>query len=284
LTTTTPPQPTAGPTAEEFADKLFNAALGTMETFNLYLGDRLGWLDALAEGPVTAAELTERTKTQPRYAIEWLEMMAVYGNMTVTDDAAGDRLHRRFAMSPGAAEVLTDRHSLNYLGALPQMFAAVGDQLDKLLEAYRSGGGVSWPNSETMPATRRPRSIGRGSNRGWHLPSHRSRRLTPFFRNQASELQISDAVLAGRRSRLPARTHQQRCSESMSMSLQSRQRMTMLTRQALRIRRGLPARKGKRSAILGHLTLLLPSSVFTICRAQWRCSPRSTTPSPLTAW
>jgi hypothetical protein len=66
LTTTAPPQPTAGPTAEEFADKLFNAALGTMETFNLYLGDRLGWLDALAEEPATAAELTERTKTQPR--------------------------------------------------------------------------------------------------------------------------------------------------------------------------------------------------------------------------
>jgi SAM-dependent methyltransferase len=144
LTTTAPPQPTAGPTAEEFTDKLFNAALGTMETFNLYLGDRLGWLDALAEGPTTAAELTERTKTQPRYAIEWLEMMAVYGNLTVTDDAAGDRLHRRFAMSSGAAEALTDRHSLNYLGALPQMLAAVGAQLDKLLEAYRSGGGVSW--------------------------------------------------------------------------------------------------------------------------------------------
>ncbi len=71
-------------------------------------------------------------------------MMAVYGNLTVTDDAAGDRLHRRFAMSPGAAEVLTDRHSLNYLGALPQMLAAVGVQLDKLLEAYRGGGGVSW--------------------------------------------------------------------------------------------------------------------------------------------
>jgi 2-polyprenyl-3-methyl-5-hydroxy-6-metoxy-1,4-benzoquinol methylase len=49
-------------------------------------------------------------------------MMAVYGNLTVTDDAAGNRLHRRFAMSPGAA---------------------VGVQLDKLLEAY-GGGGVSW--------------------------------------------------------------------------------------------------------------------------------------------
>jgi hypothetical protein len=39
--------PRADPTA--FGDKVFQAALGTMETFNLYLGERLGWLDALAE-------------------------------------------------------------------------------------------------------------------------------------------------------------------------------------------------------------------------------------------
>lgn len=141
---TTTPQPIADQPAEAFADKVFQAALGTMETFNVYIGDRLGWLDALAEGPSTATELAERTKTQPRYAIEWLEMMAVYGNLTVLDDAAGDRLHRRYAMPPGAVEALTDRHSLNYLGALPQMLAAVGVRLDRLLKAYRSGGGVSW--------------------------------------------------------------------------------------------------------------------------------------------
>jgi hypothetical protein len=35
-----------------------------METFNLYLGDRLGWFDVLAEGPATATELAERTNTQ----------------------------------------------------------------------------------------------------------------------------------------------------------------------------------------------------------------------------
>jgi hypothetical protein len=56
--------PQTDPTA--FGGKVFQAALGTMETFNMYLGDRLGWLDALAEAPATAAELAERTKTQPR--------------------------------------------------------------------------------------------------------------------------------------------------------------------------------------------------------------------------
>ena len=132
------------PTAEEFADRIFTAALGTMETFNLYLGERLGWLDALAEAAATPAELADRTRTNMRYAVEWLEAQAVYGNLTVVDDGAGDRLQRRYAMPSGAAEVLTDRQSLNYLGALPQMMAAAGAQLEKLLEAYRDGGGVSW--------------------------------------------------------------------------------------------------------------------------------------------
>lgn len=131
-------------TAEEFADKVFTAALGTMETFNLYIGERLGWLDALAETAATPAELAQRTGTNTRYAIEWLELQAVYGNLTVVDDGAGDRLQRRYALPPGPAEVLTDRNSLNYLGALPQMMAASGAQLEKLLKAYRNGGGVSW--------------------------------------------------------------------------------------------------------------------------------------------
>jgi hypothetical protein len=141
---TTTSQSIASQTAEAFADKVFKAALGTMETFNLYLGDRLGWLDALADASATAGELAERTNTHPRYAIEWLEMMAVYGNLIVLDDGADNRLLRRYALPPGAAEALTGRHSLNYQGALPQMLAAVAGQLDKLLEAYRSGGGVSW--------------------------------------------------------------------------------------------------------------------------------------------
>jgi hypothetical protein len=74
----------------------------------------LGWFDALAEAPASAAELAERTNTQPRYAIEWLEMMAGYGNLTVLDDRAGSRRLRGYALPQGAAEALTNRDSLNY--------------------------------------------------------------------------------------------------------------------------------------------------------------------------
>ncbi|HWJ52017.1 MAG TPA: class I SAM-dependent methyltransferase [Propionibacteriaceae bacterium] len=157
----TDPQPASGEAATEFADKVFTAVLGTMETLSLYLGERLGWLDALAGGPVTAAQLAERTQTSERYAVEWLEMQAVYGNLAVIDHGPGRREQRRFGLVPGASEVLTDRHSLSYLGALPRMFAAVGLHLDDLLAAYRTGGGVSWAElgtdaRESQAATNRP--------------------------------------------------------------------------------------------------------------------------------
>ena len=112
--------------AEAFADKIFTALLGTMETFSLYLGERLGWLAALAAGPLTPAELAAQTGTAERYAVEWLEMQAVYGNVVVTEDDAENPATRRYELPPAAAEVLTDEHSLSYLGALPRMFAAVG--------------------------------------------------------------------------------------------------------------------------------------------------------------
>ena len=54
-TSTAGAEPTAGPSATEYSDKIFTAVLGTMEAFSLYLGERLGWLDALASEPLTAA-------------------------------------------------------------------------------------------------------------------------------------------------------------------------------------------------------------------------------------
>lgn len=133
-----------GLSADAYAEKIFTAVLGSMETFSLYLGDRLGWFTELATGPLTPAELARRTQTHERYAVEWMEMQAVYGNLTVVEDGAGVRSDRRFALPAGAAEVLTDLHSLAYLGALPHFAAAVGAQLDNLATAYRTGHGVSW--------------------------------------------------------------------------------------------------------------------------------------------
>jgi SAM-dependent methyltransferase len=125
-------------TTEEFADRLFRAALGTSEVLSVYLGDRLGWYRALADGgPATAAELVIRAGGAPRYAREWLEQQAASGILTVGRDG-------RFTLPPGATEVLTDESSLSFLAPLARMFAAAAGQLPALLDAYRTGGGVGW--------------------------------------------------------------------------------------------------------------------------------------------
>ncbi len=130
-------------TADAYAAKLFGAVLGAFETLSVYAGDRLGWFTSLAtDGPATSAELAQRTGSHERYCREWLELQASYGTLTV--DATASPSERRFTLPAGPAEVLTDEHSLAFLGALPRMIGAVGPQLPALLQAYRSGGGVSW--------------------------------------------------------------------------------------------------------------------------------------------
>ncbi|HYN92580.1 MAG TPA: class I SAM-dependent methyltransferase [Pilimelia sp.] len=129
---------TTTPTTDEYADRLFRSALGTVEVLSVYLGDRLGWYRALADGgPATADELVGRAGGSPRYAREWLEQQASYGILTAGPDG-------RFTLPAGPAEVLTDPASLAYLAPLARMFGAAATQLPALVGAYRSGGGVGW--------------------------------------------------------------------------------------------------------------------------------------------
>ena len=137
--------------ADEFAERVLSAALGGIDLMAMYLGDRLGWYRSLAaEGPSTPEELAQRTGTSARYAREWLEQQAVTGILVAepaepADPAVGTAPQaRRYRLPRAAAEVLTEPTSLAYLGPLPRFFAAVGGALPELVEAYRSGGGVSW--------------------------------------------------------------------------------------------------------------------------------------------
>ena len=51
---------------------------------------------------------------------------------------------RRYAVSDAHAAVLCDRDSLAYLTPFARMLSAAAVQMPRLLEAYRSGGGVGW--------------------------------------------------------------------------------------------------------------------------------------------
>ena len=125
-----------GTSAEQFSQRLFGSTLHMIDVMAVYLGDRLGWYRALAAGPATAAELTDRAGGSERYAREWLEQQASTGILTMEDG--------RFALPEGAAEVLTDTNSLAYLAPLARMFGAAAAQLPALVDAYRRGSGVRW--------------------------------------------------------------------------------------------------------------------------------------------
>jgi SAM-dependent methyltransferase len=129
---------------EAFVDRLFGAALGAIDIYAAYLGDRLGLYQALAqEGPATAGELAGRAGIHPRYAREWLEQQAVSEVLEV-DDPAKSEDRRRYSLPAAHAEALTDPESPFSIAPLARAFASLGLVLPKIMAAYRSGGGVPW--------------------------------------------------------------------------------------------------------------------------------------------
>lgn len=131
-------------TAEAFAERVFGASLEMIDMFAVYVGEKLGLYRALeAHGPATPQELARFTGISPRYAREWVEQQTVTGIVEVVDAAAGAD-QRRYSLPPAHAEVLLDADSLNYLAPLVRMLMAGAVHMPDLLDAYRTGGGVSW--------------------------------------------------------------------------------------------------------------------------------------------
>ncbi|HET6954647.1 MAG TPA: class I SAM-dependent methyltransferase [Acidimicrobiales bacterium] len=161
MTTTDHPETAGTGDADAFAERVFGLVLGAQQVQAIELGDRLGWYRALAEaGPLTSTELAARTASAERYAREWLEHQAVCGIVTV-DDVAAAPAERRFALPAAHAAVLADPDSLTYLTPLARFVGASGLAIDKLAEAYRTGGGVSWAElgddaREAQAAANRP--------------------------------------------------------------------------------------------------------------------------------
>jgi SAM-dependent methyltransferase len=126
---------------DTFIEKFLGFASGTFSLFSMYIGERLGYYHALANGPLTSAELAVRTNTHERYAREWLEQQTVAGIVEVEDENL-DATSRRFRLPPGHAEPLIERDSLNYVAPITRLLAGAVRPIDSLLEAYRTGGGV----------------------------------------------------------------------------------------------------------------------------------------------
>jgi len=131
------------PTLPPLADRIVAAVLGAYEAAAVDLCDRLGWYRALAGSPATAAQLADRTGTDPRYAREWLEQQAVAGYLTV-DDVAADPEERRYSLPEEHRAVLVDETDPMFTTPFARMAMTFTRNVPRLAEVYRGGGGLSW--------------------------------------------------------------------------------------------------------------------------------------------
>lgn len=129
---------------DALAAKLLTATHGTWDIFTVYIGDRLGLYQALAEiEPATSGELAAATATAERYVREWLEQQTVAGILECENPAAAPA-ERRFALPAGHSEVLTERDNPHYLAPLAQITVGAITPIHAVLEAFRTGGGVPY--------------------------------------------------------------------------------------------------------------------------------------------
>ena len=137
--------PAAGTrTPEAFVARLRTASAGMFDVISVHIGDRLGLYRALHDGgPATAPELATRAGIDPRYAREWLEQQAASDILDVEDVSAVPD-ERRFSLPEAYADALLNPESPYSITPLGRGVVASTLVLPQLLEAFRTGGGVSW--------------------------------------------------------------------------------------------------------------------------------------------
>jgi SAM-dependent methyltransferase len=124
---------------EALSERLFGNAVGALELYTIYLGERLGLYRALADGgAATSTQLAERTGTTERYLREWLEHQAA-SELLVVDDPRAEPLARRYWLPPEHIPVLANPDDVRYEAYIGVDIVRGGRWLPQLVEAFRVG-------------------------------------------------------------------------------------------------------------------------------------------------
>jgi SAM-dependent methyltransferase len=122
----------------QFLGKVVGDFGASLSSSLAYIGQKLGLYKALAAGPLTAAELAQKTNTNERYVREWLVNQAAGGY--VEYDAAS----RRYSLTPEQAVALTDEQSPFYVGGGFFVVKAMTQAVERIEDYFRNGGGMLW--------------------------------------------------------------------------------------------------------------------------------------------
>ncbi|HWQ28940.1 MAG TPA: class I SAM-dependent methyltransferase [Dehalococcoidia bacterium] len=126
------------PTKQDRARQFFEWARGFAALRMAYFGLRLGLLEALRSAPagLTALDLASALGLDPRYVAAWAK--AAYACELLSYDPATER----FRLAPHMADLLLNESDPYYLAGIPLSLAVESRQVDRLLESFRTGGGI----------------------------------------------------------------------------------------------------------------------------------------------
>ena len=102
------------------------------------IGEKLGLYKALATGPMTAAQLAGKTKTDERYIREWLSSQAAGGYVTY-DEKTG-----QFSLTQEQAFALANEDSPAYLPGAFELALGSLNAVPRITESFRTGAGMGW--------------------------------------------------------------------------------------------------------------------------------------------
>jgi 2-polyprenyl-3-methyl-5-hydroxy-6-metoxy-1,4-benzoquinol methylase len=109
-----------------------------MHAATIVVGDELGLYKALADKPLTAEALAEKTGTDARYVREWLASQAASKYVQY------DPTNKQFSLSEEQAFALAVEGSPAFIPGAFQIAVAQFKAIPKMLEAFRTGKGLGW--------------------------------------------------------------------------------------------------------------------------------------------
>jgi SAM-dependent methyltransferase len=124
---------------EQFVGKVVVDLGAIMQAPLVVLGDKLGLYRAMEElGAVTPASLAAQTGTHERYVREWLNAQAASGYVEY------DAQQGTYRLTPEQAFALSKDDGPASIAGAFQLGQAVWMNLPRMLENFKSGGGLDW--------------------------------------------------------------------------------------------------------------------------------------------
>jgi SAM-dependent methyltransferase len=124
---------------EQFLGQAVTDMGAAMNAVLVLLGQELGLWPALAgAGPLTIAEIAERSGVTERYVREWASAQAASGYLEY--DPAGET----FTLPPEQALAFADQDSPVYLLGGYHVISSVFKDRERIAERFRSGAGFGW--------------------------------------------------------------------------------------------------------------------------------------------